>query len=86
MKSVLSALMDGEVESARIDRCLDRLLHSRQACRDWVVYHLIGDCLRRNRAGAVRADYRIDRRTHHFLPVRHTPSPRVALPQPVRFR
>lgn len=46
MKQLLSALMDGELESPAAEKALDGLGKSGELRRDWAVYHLIGDHLR----------------------------------------
>jgi len=46
MKERVSALMDGQLDGAACDDCLDRLGKDADLRRDWALYHLIGDTLR----------------------------------------
>lgn len=47
MMELLSALMDGELESPLDEQVIDSLEKTRRWRREWELYHLIGDCLRR---------------------------------------
>ncbi len=46
MKQNISAMMDGELFDDEADALLDRLKHNPDNCREWDIYHLIGDSLR----------------------------------------
>lgn len=47
MKSEISALLDDELEQSEAGRAIDALRRDRDLQKDWNVYHLIGDTLRR---------------------------------------
>lgn len=46
MKQNISAMMDGELFDDEADVLLDKLKRNPDACREWDIYHLIGDSLR----------------------------------------
>jgi sigma-E factor negative regulatory protein RseA len=46
MKQNMSALMDGELFDDEADALLDKLRRNPDSCREWDIYHLIGDTLR----------------------------------------
>ncbi len=46
MKQNMSAMMDGELFDDEADALLDTLKRHPETCREWDIYHLIGDTLR----------------------------------------
>ena len=49
-KEQLSALMDGELESAQQDKILRQLAQDKDLQQRWQGYHLIGDALREDKS------------------------------------
>ncbi len=47
MKSVISALLDNELEQTETDHAIDELRRNEGLQQAWLVYHMIGDSLRR---------------------------------------
>lgn len=46
LRAMISSLMDGELDEADRQACLDRLCGDTRGCADWALWHAAGDALR----------------------------------------
>lgn len=82
MKQEISALMDGELPEAEIQRIIARFQEEDGAQDAWETYHIIGDTLRRERISATRIQQQVMTRLAEEPTVL---APRRTLPQRVPF-
>jgi sigma-E factor negative regulatory protein RseA len=79
LRERLSALMDGELDEAGRQRCLERLCADGDCRRDWALWHAAGDALRSADVAALHSPRFADR-----LAERLTAEPSILAPQPRR--
>lgn len=86
MREQVSALLDGELDDVQMKATLDALQDDTDLCRDWQIYHLIGDVMRGDGAGTLSVAERVSAQlvdepalvkpavvlpSHEVKPVRH---------------
>lgn len=82
MKRVISALLDNELEQTETDRAIDELRRDEELRQAWLVYHMIGDTLRRTQSCSCDLSVRVMEELKDepivLVPVRIRPQPRLA--------
>lgn len=59
MREQVSALLDGELDDVQMKSTLEALQDDSDLCQDWQIYHLIGDVMRGDGAGALSVAERV---------------------------